>query len=364
MKSQHTRLRIAGNLAAFLLIACPALAQATRQTRNVVLIVTDGLRWQDVFTGADSSILFGDPRWVGDTARVRRDFWRPTPDARRAVMMPWLWSIVARDGQIFGNQRKGSIAQVTNGLKFSYPGYNEMLTGAPDSRIRSNTAGPNPNVTVFEWLHTQPGFHGRVSAFGTWATFGDIFNRDRAGFVVRAGWEAPYPSPRSRADTLLNRLYATTFRTWDEVAYDSFMQAVVLDHIREQRPRLLFVGYGETDEWAHSGRYDRVLRSANAVDGYIEELWDTLQSLPEYRGTTTMIITTDHGRGDKGTAWRDHGERVDGAENTWIAVIGPDTPARGERTNAERVTQGQIAGTVAAFLGLSFGRGTIADVIR
>jgi len=128
----------------------------------------------------------------------------------------------------------------------------------------------------------------------------------------------------------------------------------------------LFVGYGETDAWAHSGRYDRVLRSARAVDDYIAELWRTLQSMPEYRGTTSMIITTDHGRGSVGNTWRDHGENVDGAENIWIAIIGPDTPALGERTASPRVTQSQIAGTLAALLGQEYAAGApaIGDAIR
>jgi hypothetical protein len=346
------------------LILC-ASSLAAQRTKNVVLVVTDGLRWQDVFTGADSSIMFGDVRYLGDTIAIRRDFWRPTADQRRSAMMPFLWSTVAKQGQVFGNATKGSSAQVTNGLKFSYPGYNEMLSGAADPRIRSNSFGPNPNTTVFEWLSKRPGFSGRVAAFGTWAAFNDIFNRQRAGFFVHAGWEPAVPPPRTRSDSVFARLYRTTFRTWDDNAYDSFMQAALLDYLRTNRPRVLFVGYGETDEWAHSGRYDRVLRSARAVDDYIAELWKTLQSLPEYRGTTSMIITTDHGRGSVGTTWRDHGEKVDGAEDIWMAIIGPDTPALGERTNTARITQSQIAGTLAAWLGQKFeGAPAIDEVVR
>lgn len=346
-----------------LLFATALNAQATR---NVVLVVTDGLRWQDVFSGADSTLLFRDPRSIGDTSAVRRDFWRATADERRRVLMPFLWNTVARNGQIFGNAARGSVAQVTNGLKFSYPGYNEMLSGAADGRIRSNSFGKNPNITVFEWLSRMPQFADRTAAFGTWGVFRDIFNRERAGFFVHAGWEPPVAKPLTRSDTLLDRLYRTTFRTWDDNAYDAFMQASVLDYLRTHRPRVLFVGYGETDEWAHSGRYDRVLRSARAVDDYIAELWNTLQSLPEYRGTTSMIITTDHGRGSVGTTWRDHGENVEGAENVWVAVMGPDTPALGERTNASKVTQAQIAGTLAALLGQRYSAGAppIADVLK
>src|SRR5689334_16633064 len=181
--------------ALLLALASTLGAQSPLKTKNVVLVVTDGLRWQEVFTGADSSIVFGDAKAVGDTAAIRRDYWRDTPDARRALLMPFLWTTVAHGGQIFGDKMKGSSAQVTNGLKFSYPGYNEMLTGAPDPRIRSNSYGRNPNTTVFDWLAARPAFAHKVEALGTWQTFDDIFDRQRATFPVRAGWNPPFDAP-------------------------------------------------------------------------------------------------------------------------------------------------------------------------
>jgi len=110
------------------------------------------------------------------------------------------------------------------------------------------------------------------------------------------------------------------------------------------------VGYGETDNWAHSGRYDLVLDSAHAFDGFVSQLWQTMQSLPTYRGSTTFIITTDHGRGSGLVDWKEHGVDQKGSENIWIAVMGPDTPALGERIQVPVVTQSQIAATIAALL--------------
>ena len=46
-----------------------------------------------------------------------------------------------------------------------------------------------------------------------------------------------------------------------------------------------------------------------------------------------------------------HGANVHGAEDMWMAFLGPDTPPLGERTNCDRVTQSQIAATLAALLG-------------
>ena len=39
---------------------------------------------------------------------------------------------------------------MTNATWFSYPGYNEMLSGVDDPAIRAMTSGPNWYVTVFE----------------------------------------------------------------------------------------------------------------------------------------------------------------------------------------------------------------------
>jgi Metalloenzyme superfamily len=370
-------LRSLGGLILSLAIASGAFAQpsasatSSTRSRNVILVVTDGLRWQEVFNGADSAILFGEPRAVGgDSVALRQRFWRPDAQARRAALLPFLWSVVARGGQLFGNRAEGSSVVVTNGLKFSYPGYNEMLSGFGDPRIDRNDFGVNPNVTVFEWLNRQPQLRGRVAAFATWDVFAEIFARDRSGVLVRAGWEQPYATPRSSADSLLNSLYATTYREWGNNAWDAFMHNVALRHLAQRRPRVVFVGYGETDEWSHAGRYDRLLRSARAFDDYLRELWTFVQSHPDYRGVTTLVVTTDHGRGRTSRDWTDHGRDVDGAEEMWLAVIGPDTPVLGERRNAAPVTQAQIASTIAALLGLDYrhaqprAAAPIAEVIR
>jgi arylsulfatase A-like enzyme len=117
---------------------------------------------------------------------------------------------------------------------------------------------------------------------------------------------------------------------------------------------VLFVGYGETDNWAHQGRYDLVLESAQRMDGFVKELWETMQAMPEYHDSTTFIITTDHGRGSGPVEWKEHGVEEKGSGNIWIAVLGPDTPPLGERKHTAAVTQSQIAATVAAFVGKDY----------
>jgi hypothetical protein len=253
---------------------------------------------------------------------------------------------------------------VTNGKAFSYPGYNEMTTGFPNDAIDSNEFGPNPTPTVFEWLNHFQEFHGRVAVYGTWNVFDNIFNKARSGLVMQTGWAPPVQAPPAAAspgeghDTartaLLRRLYETTTRFDEEDVEDSLLQVPLLDYVKAAKPRVLFVGYGETDNWAHQGRYDLVLDSAHRVDGFVKELWETMQAIPQYRGSTTFIITCDHGRGGGLTEWKEHGVEEKGSENVWIAVMGPDTSPLGERTHSAPVTQAQIAATVAALLGKDY----------
>ena len=324
-------------------------------TENVVLVMLDGVRWQEVFGGADSMLISRKPGGVSDTVAIRKAFWRSASDVRRRTLMPFLWDTVAARGQIYGNVQKGSVDHTINTYWFSYPGYSETLTGVFDSAVNSNDFPANPNPTVFEWLNGFPEFHDSVAAFGSWEAFDRIFNEERAGFPVFSAWQSPWDTTDANpAHATIARLYGSMLRYWDGEVWDGLMQEAVLQYVRERQPRLLFVGYGESDEWAHAGRYDLVLQSLHNADGYIAELWATLQSMPQYRGHTTLIITTDHGRGSGPTGWKDHWSDVEGSGYIWLAMMGPDTPALGERSTVPELRQAQVAATIAGLLGKDF----------
>src|SRR5262245_29401239 len=132
-------------VAALLALVCLSLAagEAQAPARNVVIITLDGFRWQEMFNGADRDYFKKEK----EPGAAEKRYWRPTAAERRAALLPFVWGTIAAKGQIFGDPSKQSRAHVTNGLWFSYPGYNEMLSGAADPRIDSNDKKPNPNVT-------------------------------------------------------------------------------------------------------------------------------------------------------------------------------------------------------------------------
>jgi hypothetical protein len=343
-----------------LLVGLAILAWATfasaaeankRATENVILYMTDGLRWQEVFGGADEALVNQENGGVADVNSLKSQYWRDTPAARREALMPFFWSLLANKGQIYGNQAKGSVAKVVNGMNFSYPGYNETLCGFADPRIDSNDKRPNHNVTVFEWLHRKPGFGGRVAAFGVWDVFPYIFNHRRCGFLVNAGRDPLSIGEITPRIALLNDLKAQDTRYWVSEPFDSLTIFTALEYMKLHKPRLMFLSINETDAWGHAGRYDLYLDAARRADACLEMLWNTAQSMPEYKDKTSIIFVPDHGRGDAPVDWKSHGEKIARSEFIWLGVVGPDTPPLGERANAPLVTQSQVAATLAALLG-------------
>ncbi|MCB9080157.1 MAG: phosphoglyceromutase [Lewinellaceae bacterium] len=339
-------------LCSFLLLALSGTAQMN--TQNVVLVTLDGMRWQEVFGGAVDTLL-NDKRYVEDTTELQHQFYAPTAIGRRARLLPWIWSVMATEGQLYGNRAYGNQVNVSNGFWFSYPGYNEILTGQADPRINSNNKVDNPNVTVLEWLHQQPGFSGRVAAFGSWDVFPYIINEKRSGIPVNAGFrQAPSPG-LSDKEVLLNTLQPQIPSPWSTVRLDAFTHHYALEYLRKNHPRVTYIAYGETDDFAHDGRYDHYLYSARQTDAFLQELWTYLQQDPVYAGTTTLLITTDHGRGTSPKdQWRGHGVDYAGSDAIWMAVIGPDTPARGEMKTPGQWWQNQVAATVARLLGFEY----------
>ena len=180
-------------------------AQET-DTPKIILITLDGYRWQELFTGADS-LLVANREYVQDTAQLKKTFWRATPKERRETLMPFFWGKVASMGQLHGNRNLGSKMNLTNNMWFSYPGYNEILTGAADDEnIKSNDKIPNPNTTILERFNNTPQGKGKVAAFGSWDVFPYIINEERSGVPVNAGYEKASGNNLTEREKMLNEI--------------------------------------------------------------------------------------------------------------------------------------------------------------
>ncbi len=354
-----TRVAVFGLMAvAAAAIALGARAQTPAAARagNVVLVTLDGARWQDLFDGLDLDVL----RSTSGTTPVEKTetyqrFWAATAAERRAKVMPFLWNRLVKDeGFIAGNRTLDSRVEVANAHRFSYPGYSELLTGAPhDDVITSNDNTRYPFLTVLEWLRKDLQLPASgVAAFGSWETFNFIAEREEGAITINAGYEDfADPDPEMRTLSTLQHLTPNGFHG---ARHDIYTYRFARAHLQTARPRVLYLAFDETDDWAHQKRYDLVLDALHRSDAQLEQLWTWLQADPQYRGTTTLMLTVDHGRGRTPTDWTDHGKDVVGAHESWLGCFGPTVTVRGEQKAGDTLYQKQVASTIAALLGRNF----------
>src|SRR5215216_1500357 len=332
-------------------------ASAQGKTENIILITLDGARAQEIFGGLDLEILKAITKEgeVEDTA-IYKKYWAETAQGRRERLMPFFWgTLMKQQGSIAGNRSLGSAVQLTNNHRFSYPGYSEILTGqAHDDVIDSNDRKQNPYTTVLEFLKRKLQLDAKqVAAFASWDVLGWIAQHQPGNITTNAGYEA-YADP-DPAIQELSKLQFETVTPWDSVRHDIYTFRFALAHLKAYQPRVLYIALGETDDWAHDGRYDRVLQALERTDNYLRQLWEALESHDQYKGKTTIIITVDHGRGNFAGQWKDHGKKVEGAKYIWLAILSPDSPRRGEWVNSGTIYQNQIAATICRLLNIDYG---------
>ena len=329
---------------------------SAQKTENIIIITTDGFRWQEVFKGLDQ-IIANDKKFnQGDSTYIYKKYSDSDFIVSRQKIMPFFWSEIVSKGQIYGNRDFGNKVDVANPYWFSYPGYSEIMTGNVDLKINSNRYKANPNVNILEFLNQQPKLKGKVVAFGAWNAFDRILNEERSSFPVISAFDKVGENKPTPTQKLLNEMRDNSFKPFHEdECLDVFTHFQAMDELKTKKPKVLYIAYGETDEWAHSGHYRSYLDAANQVDKWIKEIWTFVQNDSQYKNKTTLFITVDHGRGDKiKSQWTDHGSDVDGASQIWFAVMGPEITTKGEIKTDSQLYQKQFAQTIAKIMDYTF----------
>jgi hypothetical protein len=328
-------------------------AQPTSKTKNVFIITTDGFRWQEVFTGADS-LLINNKKYTADTSLANEMYWDATIELRRKKLMPFFWNVIAKKGQLYGNRLLNNKVNMKNLYKISYPGYNEILTGFADRRFVANAPVKNNNINILEYLNTQSSYSGKVVAFTSWNIFPYILNEGRSKLPVNSGYEILEEEGGGDSTNNFINQVQQNITGKKHTRYDLLTFVSAREYIQAQHPKILFLGLGETDLSAHGSRYDLYLQQASMVDKLIADLWYYVQTDPFYKDNTTFIITTDHGRGNNTKSWHTHSPFRKGSGDTWLAMIGPGIIPSGEIKEDQQTYATQLVSTIALLLGEKF----------
>lgn len=331
-----------------------ASAQSGNKTEHVVLILIDGFRWQELFKGAEYDLLLSNRYNSGDSLLRFKKYWDDNQEIRRKKLLPFTWGYLASHGQLYGNRDLGNNVSVKNPYWFSYPGRAEVLSGFVDTAINSNDYPNNPNPNVLEFLNAQKNYQNKVVTFACWGATGRCLNKENSKMLISVPWENIPGNDLSRAEVLANEIQHFAPKTFgEEERLDFEVYALAKSYIQAQHPKVVYIDFGDPDEYAHAGKYTDYLEDLHNLDKMIGNLWMMMQKDPFYKGNTTFFIVPDHGRG-VGSQWTSHGSGTPHSNETWFMVMGPGIPAHGEMKSHVQIYQDQYATTIADLLGFDY----------
>jgi hypothetical protein len=318
--------------------------------QNKIFIITlDGFRWEEVFKGADLALI-NDQALNSGASVSKALYWDKDPEERRKKLLPFFWNVIAKQGQLYGNRLYNNKVNVSNPYALSYPGYSELLTGSVDFTIHNNSKKKNQNHNILEELNSSTEFAGKVAAFTSWDVFPYILNKEKSSFYLNSGLENLDHKNLTASEKLLNTLQSEMLHEKTETRYDELTYIACKEYVIKNKPSVVFLSFSGTDNAGHNKRYDEYLQEANNADRMIGELWRLVQSIPDYAGQTTFLITTDHGRGNKKSNWHKHGFFTSGSSQTWFALLGNSIVPAGEMKTRNQIYQKELSDLMTQLL--------------
>jgi hypothetical protein len=311
------------------------------RTDNVVLVTIDGVRWQDVFGGVDPAMA----RWssLPDAEVV---------DAER--LLPNLYAL-ARRGVVSGAPGHGRPMMASGPNYVSLPGYLEIFTGSREVGCRTNRCGPTGRRTIVDRARDSLGTKDTdVAVIASWETIANAASARPERIALSAGRHGGASREKVKADAELARLMdaaADADPAPGDADYrpDAHTAAIALRYLEVERPRVLAVNLGDTDEYAHAGDYASYVRALRQADAFLGALRERLARMGDYGRNTTVVVTCDHGRS---AGFNDHGWDVPESGRVWMVASGGAVPSLGylDAGGAERLAD--IAPTLEALLGI------------
>lgn len=311
-------------------------------TENLIVITVDGLRWQEIFGVED----------VFDR------------------------NYLTTVGDLYGDRNQGNLVNVANSTQISYPGYHELFTGNT-SVIINNAPTLNPHETVFEFINEQSGFENKdVQVVGLWTRMREVFRVALPSSIFPVLTPAQLDT-ENRVIDIMPYLLSTAdidiyTEAFEEVKTEALSMASSLNSpagdiegelllyligkksLEKINPRVMYMQFSATDSEAHAGRWDGYINSAKNNGIFIKNLVNFVNTHPNYAGKTTILITTDHGRGT--TNWVAHGGNISGSDQTWFVMINPTTITNGGGivNSPKQYFTKEMSQTMANILGLTY----------
>jgi hypothetical protein len=298
----------------------------------VVIVSLDGVRWQDVFGTHAPPPLSQDPTL---------DY---TPPA-----LPELQRLMADDGAALGHPDSASVFSVAGPSFASLPGYTQLFAGRSTVACFTNACERTTEPTLMDRVGARYGASQAV-LISSWPD------------LERAALAAPDLALASagRNGGTGRELLASTEGSGQialamdlapdpgagDYRPDEYTQLLGHSILETMQPRLLFIGLGDTDEYAHQDNYARYRSTLEQTDAWLGQMVSLASQLADEGHSTAFFITTDHGRGE---SFVDHVDDP-AAGRTWLIAAGAAIGARGPLDHDAALAD--LAPTVAYLLGI------------
>ena len=326
--------------------------------RAAIVIVLDGARWQEIFLGVDPALA----RKAG------------APASSLGAPMPHLRALAAARGVALGAPGSGGEVRASGPNFVSLPGYTELFTGRAPSSCQSNDCARTTLPTVADDVRACAGSARDVAVFASWPEIERAATSRPSSIVVSTGRHLVAGEPILREDparaALLDAGAAAGAWPGDgDFRPDTLTAALATRYLATERPRFLFVGLGEADEYAHRGDYVGYLGALRTADDAIDAIVRTLDGMGERGRRTSVFVTADHGRA---AGFREHGGDFPESARVWLVGINGGIAARTAGAHDGDLRLADLAPTVRASVGLlslhkrggvSEGEGRVIDAL-
>lgn len=293
-----------------LLSSTAALAAQSAPTGNVILITLDGVRYREIFKGVRMEKKAGVKKGTS--------------------LIPDVEKIVSEHGFAFGNKWKKSWAKtrtpmvISNKIALSQPGYTSILSGVFEEKCRENGCPNTPHETVIDRLILKEGVPAKkVATFASWDLIDRVLEKGQQTAIrsiefgpvlgLNAQESAPF-------DAIQTQAMADRPTRWGGSRFDKYTYEMGMLYLKTYQPKFMYMMFVEPDEYAHKEDYPGYLQSIRDFNTRFALLVDTLKSMGSYGADTSIVVTTDHGRG-RGFLFPKHSREWLDARYVWSIVL-------------------------------------------